>query len=153
MARVRLCMRLLVVAGLLVLHGCTLLPQGRDTPAPVESREGRPVAAEVETAPVPAPPAKSPPLPAAESRAESAYAPLLARADSATRAGDYDQAISLLERAQRIDPDNARIYLELARTYAARGYHDRAQVMAERGLLYCRSERECEDLRAYLPRR
>lgn len=142
-------LRLLVVFGFLLLHGCTLLPPGRDTPAPVETRDSRLPPPKEDSAP--APPAPSPVEPApAESSSAHAYGPLLARAEVAVGHGDYDQALSLLERAQRIDPDNARIYLELARTYAAQGRGDRARNMAERGLLYCRSEGECEALRAFL---
>ncbi|GAB3320549.1 tetratricopeptide repeat protein [Haliea atlantica] len=141
-------LRLLALAGMVFLHGCTLVPQGRDTPAPVETRDGRVPGTEVETRPAPRPsvPDEVPPEPAAA----RAYGPLLARAEAATGQGDYDQALSLLERAQRIDPDNARIYLELARTYAAQGRPERARNMAERGLLYCRGERECDALRAFL---
>lgn len=141
-------MRLLAVAAVLLLHGCTLLPQGRDAPAPVETRDGR-LPPKEDTAPLPpaSPPAEQVP---AEPSSARAYGPLLARAEVAVGHGDYDQALSLLERAQRIDPDNARIYLELARTYAAQGRGERARNMAERGLLYCRSEGECEALRAFL---
>lgn len=141
--------RLLAVMGVLLLHGCTLMPQGREAPAPVETRDGRVPAGEVGRRPAsePAPPAEVVPPEPATARA---YGPLLARAEVATGQGDYDQALSLLERAQRIDPDNARIYLELARTYAAQGRQQRARSMAERGLLYCRSERECEALRAFV---
>ena len=35
----------------------------------------------------------------------------MAKADDARDQGDYDQALAYLERAQRIDPDNAEIYL------------------------------------------
>src|SRR5690554_5838162 len=134
-------MRLLAVAAVLLLHGCTLLPQGRDAPAPVETRDGR----------LPPPKEDTAPLPPASPPAEQVPAePSSARAEVAVGHGDYDQALSLLERAQRIDPDNARIYLELARTYAAQGRGERARNMAERGLLYCRSEGECEALRAFL---
>lgn len=141
-------LRLLAVTGIVFLHGCALVPQGRDTPAPVETRDGRGPAVEVEPRPVPEPPAPEEAQP--EPAAARAYGPLLARAETATGQGDYDRALSLLERAQRIDPDNARIYLELARTYAAKGRPERARNMAERGLLYCRSERECDALRAFL---
>lgn len=135
---------LLLATLLLALHGCTLLPEGRDAPAPVETRDGRPPAPD---APQPAPPAERAP---AEPNAVQAYGPLLARAETATRAGDYDQALGLLERAQRIDPDSAEVYLHLARTYASQGRQDRARATAERGLLYCRSQRECDALREFL---
>lgn len=141
----RITLRSLVLAGLLLaLHGCTLLPEGRDSPAPVETRDGRVPPSAPEPAPDPTEPAP------AEPHAVQAYGPLLARAETATRAGDYDQALGLLERAQRIDPDSAEVYLHLARTYAAQGRQDRARATAERGLLYCRSQRECDALREFL---
>jgi tetratricopeptide (TPR) repeat protein len=73
---------------------------------------------------------------------------LLQRAAQARSAGAYDAALALLERAQRIDPDDARIYLALARTHREAGDGAMARASAERGLLYCRGEGECDALRA-----
>jgi len=74
---------------------------------------------------------------------------LLERAEAATARGDYEEALALLERAQRIDPDSADIYLAMARTHAARGDSARARATAERGLLYCSDSRQCAELRNY----
>lgn len=84
-----------------------------------------------------------------EAPATSAYQPLLDKAAEARRQGDYEQALALLERAQRIDADSAEIYLAMARTHSERGDPGQARVVAERGLLYCRSSRQCDALRAY----
>ena len=89
--------------------------------------------------------APSPPEPAVS----SAYRPLLAKADQAAAQGDYEQALALLERAQRIDPDSAEIYLAMARTHDARGDRAQASATAERGLLYCVTESRCAALRNY----
>jgi Tfp pilus assembly protein PilF len=56
----------------------------------------------------------------------------------------------LLERAQRIDPDSAEVYLGMAKTHWARGDATQARVTAERGLLYCSTARQCEALRGYV---
>ena len=131
-----------LLAGILVLSGCSIYstPQG---PAPIETRPEPGVVQEDERPPV----APQPP-PAAEPNAVAAYAGLLGKERAASARGDYNGALSLLERAQRIDPDSAEIYLELARTYAAQGQTEQARATAARGTLYCRSESECAALRA-----
>ena len=89
----------------------------------------------------PAPPARDP-------NASNAYGGLVDKATTARSRGDYEQALALLERAQRIDPDSGEIYLELARTYEAKGDDASARATAERGLLYCRDD-ECAQLKAF----
>ncbi len=89
----------------------------------------------------------TPPPPAAPPAA--AYQPLLDKASQARQRGDYEQALALLERAQRIDADSADIYLAMARTHSERGDSGQARAVAERGLLYCRTSKQCDSLRAY----
>ncbi len=124
---------------LLVLS--TLLAGCASTPAP--TTEGRPVEREPEYRETPAPVVPAPPAVSAPS------ADLLQRAAVARQAGDYEQALALLERAQRIEPDSAEIYLALATTHRDRGDDRQARATAERGLLYCRSSAQCEALRQY----
>ena len=81
--------------------------------------------------------------------ASAAYGPLLDEAEIATARGDYERALTLLERSQRIDPDNPQIYLAMAETHDARGDYSQARAVAERGLLYCDGGKYCESLRAY----
>lgn len=101
-----------------------------------------------ETAPGRPPgPAPAPELP---DNTTSAHSGLLAQADTARDHGDYGRAMAYLERAQRIDPDNADIYLDMAATHAAAGRLGKARTVAERGLLYCTSPKQCDALRAYL---
>jgi tetratricopeptide (TPR) repeat protein len=78
------------------------------------------------------------------------YADLVARAAAAREAGHYEEALTLLERAQRIDPASADIYLALAQTHHARGDTSQARATAERGLLYCKEERQCSALQLYI---
>jgi len=59
---------------------------------------------------------------------------LLANARSAQKDGTPERANLLLERALRIDPDDANIYLELARLRASSGNYAGAIGFAERGL-------------------
>jgi Flp pilus assembly protein TadD len=71
---------------------------------------------------------------------------LLLEARGARAQGALDRAEALLQRAQRIDPGNATVYLELAGLYAQRGQDGASRAVAERGLLYCRGS-DCDDLR------
>lgn len=137
--------RLGAVLGLsLVLTGCSIYTMPGSERAPVETR---PVPGE--TVPdTPAPPPAAPLPPATDPGVTSAAAGLLDKARAASAQGDYEQALALLERAQRIDPNSAEVYLQLARVYAAQGHPDKARDMASRGTLYCRDERECAALRA-----
>ena len=71
---------------------------------------------------------------------------LLSEARAARADGALDRAEALLQRAQRIDPGNATVYLELAELYSLRGQDQASRSVAERGLLYC-SARDCDALR------
>lgn len=95
----------------------------------------------------PAEPAPPPPVPPPPETATSANNVLLARAEEARAAGDYERALAYLERAQRIDPDDAGVYLALAQTHAAAGNSAQARAVAERGLLYCQAQAQCDALR------
>lgn len=131
--------RSLVFGLVLVLAGCSTFSGQAPAPAP-----GQP------TAPVPPPvPAPQPPARPPQPSTSSAWKPLVQKAEQAAARGDYEQALALLERAQRIDPESAEIYLQLAQTHRARGDASQARATAERGLLYCSGKTECDALRAY----
>jgi tetratricopeptide (TPR) repeat protein len=138
------CILRVSVIGLLVLSAaCSTYTQpGSEAP----SVERPPVKSVVK----PPPPTvyETPPRAATHS-ASAAWQPLLAKAEQATQGGDFEQALALLERAQRIDPDSAEVYLSIAKTQRARGDRAQAQAAAERGLLYCSSAAVCAALRAY----
>jgi len=136
-------LRGVVLTGLAVLAACTTYTPPAQTPAPVVT----PPAPEVVTPPrAPQPP---PPARPASPSASAAWQPLLAKAEQATQRGDYEQALALLERAQRIDPDSGEVYLSMAKTHQAKGDAVQARIMAERGLLYCTTEALCNALRAF----
>lgn len=129
---------LLALAYLLVLAGCSGLTQSTGS-VPVEtSAETGVPAALPETHRSGSP------------SASAAWKPLLEKAQYATRRGDFEQAFAYLERAQRIDPDSAEVYLGMAQAHRARGDSARASATAERGLLYCTSNRLCNALRAFV---
>ena len=111
-------LRAIVLAGLLTLGGCSIYSMPGDSePAPVENKQPDYSATPGKPPATPAPPATMPPEP----NDSNAYGGLLAKASEARDRGDYEQALALLERAQRIDPDSGEIYLALAQTYQAKG--------------------------------
>ena len=101
------------------------------------------------SAPAPERPAPAEAATVEPASATGAHSGLLAKADSARDRGDFEQSLALLQRAQRIDPDNADIYLGMAQTHAAAGNQAQAKATAERGMLYCNGSRQCDALRAY----
>ena len=125
--------RLVLVMFVILLAACASTDSGKPVPAPVEKSP--------DYTSVKPPPQQVP--------TSTAYQPLLDKATLARARGDYDEALALLERAQRIDADSAEIYLAMARTHSERGDASQARAVAERGLLYCRSGRQCDALRAY----
>lgn len=129
--------------SLSLLGGCSIYSLPESEPAPVEK-------APAHTTVTPAPTTPQPVPRAAEPSAQKAYQPLLDKADEARGRGDYEQALALLERAQRIDPDSADIYLAMARTHSSRGDTSQARATAERGMLYCSGRSQCDALRHYL---
>lgn len=59
---------------------------------------------------------------------------LIQKAQAARRSGDYTQASSLLERAQRMSPQAAEVYLELALVKAAEGSYAQAEQFAQKAI-------------------
>ena len=134
--------RLAAAVLVLVMAGCAGVDTRDTPPAPVVT----PPPTASPPAPVaPPPPPARPPQPSVS----GAWLPLVNKAEQATARGDYEQALALLERAQRIDPESAEIYLQLARTHRARGDLAQARATAERGMLFCGSKAQCDALRAF----
>jgi Tfp pilus assembly protein PilF len=100
-------------------------------------------------APKPAPPPEPPTSGRDETRPTRASSSLVEQGRQARLAGDYERADGLLQRAQRVEPRNAGVYLELSRLYRDRGDPEAARHVAERGLLYCQGS-TCEKLRKEL---
>ncbi|MEP0201431.1 MAG: tetratricopeptide repeat protein [Halioglobus sp.] len=132
-------------AMLSLMAGCSIYSLPGSEPAPVEP--------DAQSAPSTSQPAQTPVTPtspdvAPDPNANNAYGALLQQAEQARNKGDYERALTLLERAQRIDPDSGEVYLHLARTYQAKGDLTMQHATAERGLLYCNGSSECSALRA-----
>jgi len=87
----------------------------------------------------------SPQRPAVNSAAQN----LMGRAEVELDERNYEQALALLERALRIDPDSGEIYLALAKIYSLKGDTAMASATAQRGMLYCNGKAQCDALRAY----
>ena len=134
----------LAFSAALFLSACGTIGQSPDSgPAPIEEPEYTDVSKPHTEVPPSQPTTPSQP-------AVGAAQSLMNKADVATSSGDYEQAIALLERAQRIDSDNGEIYLALAETYKAKGDLAMATAAAERGMLYCSGTRQCSALRGFV---
>jgi len=129
-------------AGLLV--GCGTLPSGDHAPV-----DERPEYTDVTSPATSIPPAVPPPVPERPA-VNGAARSLMDKADAAATNGDFERALALLERAQRLDPDSGEIYLFLAKTYRAKGDLAMAGAVAERGMLYCAGVAQCDALRAHI---
>ena len=124
---------------LLLITACASGPEPVPPESPAASGAGGSVATPAVTAPV------------REPVANSAVDRLLAEARTLRAGGDLDASFARLDRALRIAPERATVYLELARNHRIAGSRERSAASAERGLLYCRGS-ECEALRALAER-
>jgi len=135
--------RLALVLPLVFASACSVYSVPGQDPAPVD--QGQPTTS---TEPAPAKPAT--PVDTGDNATPdhgSAYAGLLQRADAAADKGDYEQALALLERAHRLDPDSGEIYLAMAQVHCRKGDMQQCRAVAERGLLYCQGRDQCRALR------
>jgi predicted Zn-dependent protease len=132
-------MRILILVPMLLLAACASGPTAVPTEAP-SARTG--------TATAPTPAVIDAP---ADPRVLGAVDQLLIDARTLREAGDLPGSFARLERALRIAPERAEVYLELARNHATAGSASRAAAAAERGLLYCQGA-VCGQLEALIGR-
>lgn len=127
----------LLIVVLLALAACASGP----TPVPPEAPEARERSSRMPTPTVPtersSPPTASP------------VDSLLEEARAFRDQGNLSASFARLERALRIAPQRAEVYLELARSHEAAGRPGRASASAERGLLYC-GKSTCTKLRQFI---
>ncbi len=130
---------LIALLGLL-MSACASEPQRPATEAPASPTAPGMTPAAPEKTPARVEPATADP------GLRTASTGLLEQAREARRRGELQRADALLQRAQRLDPGNALVYLELARLHQQRGEATAMRAAAERGLLYCDAG-SCDDLR------
>jgi Tfp pilus assembly protein PilF len=65
-------------------------------------------------------------------------------AQRAATAGDLPKAIQILERAIRIEPDRAELWLALARAHLQEGDASQAEQFARKALLFTRDRYDLE---------
>ncbi len=107
-------------------------------PAPSAPRPGPPQPApQPVPAPAPAQPQPRPPAP-------SVTLALQDEAQRAATAGDLPKAMQLLERAIRIEPDRAELWLALARVHLQDGDAAQAEQFARKALLFTRDRYDLE---------
>ncbi|MFN2338459.1 MAG: tetratricopeptide repeat protein [Gammaproteobacteria bacterium] len=130
-----------LLTGLVLLSACTTVP--RQDPAPVVDR----------SAPVPEPrqlpegqqvtisPLEREPVAPATPLASSAVVALLQNAEQQQRTGQYDSAAATLERALRIEPDNAHLWHELGKVRQGQQQWAQAEQMARKSLRLASGDR------------
>jgi Tfp pilus assembly protein PilF len=122
----------LVLAGC-ALSGPPLAPPGGAAPSGAGSAQPVPVPGEpAAPVPPPAPPPYTPPP--KQFRLGPATSALVAQAHRQAAGGDYGAATATLERAQRIEPDNPLVWIELGRLQLSASNPTQADAMARKAL-------------------
>ncbi|WP_020406092.1 tetratricopeptide repeat protein [Hahella ganghwensis] len=126
----------LALAVLLLIHGCTYSPIQEPARKP-DPRVTDPSDAYPKEQPVEQPDTKTPtqrigqpvtkPVEIDRERPSAAALQVLAQAEATARSGNYDQALLLLDRAQRISPQAGEVYLQMARVQYDQGSYNRAE--------------------------
>ena len=139
-----------IIVFSLLLSACATGYQNRGTPAPVEERsESAPPEARVpatnrdETTVTPGTAEEGrlsvPPAPAPEPA--SPVSSLLASADAAIAAGEFEQAAAICERALRISPRDGHVWYRLASIRYQQQRYSEAQGLAQRALSFAGTDR------------
>ena len=132
----------LVIALMATIGGCTTpvgpsYPPRSQLPAPLPPAPTQPQPAP--TRPQATPPVitrPQPDTPATPRPAPSVTLALVQQSDAARGRGYYDQAIALLERAIRIEPDRPDLWVGLATIHLEQGDYDAAEQLARKSLLF-----------------
>ena len=129
---------LMIATIVLATSGCAPLQTTTGSAAPIESRQPGQVGPAVEPqAPAPQVPAPKKIVPAGQtiSPAQRAVTSLLKEGWGYYRIESHERSIAIAERAQRLDPQRAEVYLLLAKSYFAIGQLQLAEQLSQRGLL------------------
>jgi hypothetical protein len=140
----RLRIRALLVTVAITLSGCVTQsqPSVRSAPPRPPTQQPGPVYSPGAGVPTPAPIIESPstagPAPGqAPPKPESSVTlALQSESERAAAAGDLPKAIQILERAIRIQPDKAELWLDLARLHLKEGNPAQAEQFARKALLF-----------------
>lgn len=130
------------------LSGCVIFREPIENPRPTQSAHPAPgyvagaatspsAAASGTAAPPPAPappPVTAPPSATRQFRLGPAATALVAQAHRQAAGGDPQLAISTIERALRIEPDNPLLWIELGEVHLSAGRHDQAGGMGHKAL-------------------
>jgi tetratricopeptide repeat protein len=137
--------RALTLVGLVVvLAGCVSEQQTpyprTPTPVPPSTQTRPPQQYPAPTQPAPQPTPQSPapvqPQPQQPKPQSTVTLALQDEAQRAATAGDLPKAIQILERAIRIQPDSAQLWIELARCHLKEGNAAQAEQFARKALLF-----------------
>jgi len=141
--------RTFILVGLVVLlSGCVTQSQAPTRPAPLpaphtQTGQPAPVPLPSQTTPLPTPAPVMPEHPPARPQASVTLA-LQDEAQRAATAGDFSKATQILERAIRIEPDRAELWLELARVHLKEGNAAQAEQFARKALLFTHERYDLE---------
>jgi hypothetical protein len=135
----------------LTLAGCVTMtgyPTSSQPPAPAggPTDEQQPPVASM---PAPAPEVGAPPVTAAPRPDPAVSLALREESLQAAGRGDTAEAIALIERAIRIEPDRPELWIDLARLHLEEGDAAAAEQFARKALLYTRNRHDLEQ-QAYL---
>ena len=133
-------MNRIAIAGVLalMLGGCSLPnPYQPSSPAPTVPPVEGPPTVETQPAPTPPPVGEPEPLPAPVVR-EPVLSPasraLVGQAQTQLASKNYAVAASSIERALRIEPDNALLWIELGKVRQAEGNYVQAENMGRKAV-------------------
>lgn len=125
----------------LALSGCALTrpapfaPPAQPAAPPAGSAQPQPgIPAPGSAEAVPAPPERPSVPPPRQFRLSAASGALVTQAHTQAAAGDYGQAAATLERAQRIEPENPLLWIELGRVRLAENNAPQADAMGRKAL-------------------
>jgi tetratricopeptide (TPR) repeat protein len=128
-------------------------PDATPAPAPSSSNDGRPAPNGDSTArfppssppPTSAPPARDIPAARPQSDASGASSALLEQSRAQRAAGSLPAARASLERALRLDPNNAALWLELGELELQTGNSSQAATMARKAMTLAGRDRRLTD--------
>ncbi|BCX88529.1 hypothetical protein MIN45_P0898 [Methylomarinovum tepidoasis] len=140
--------RALILALMLGLSACSLDPLFMPGPA-VQPQPGYPVppappAPQARKPAAPPPAAAAPPPPVHAEAPPPAVVALVEQARQDRRRGDLERAAGRLERALRIQPDDARLWYELAVVRLEQGQPRLAEELAKKSLQLARGDIELQ---------